>query len=362
VSRYGKRADLIVHEVEPFNAETGLAALAEDSVTATDAFYVRGHGAVPEIDPAAWRLHVHGAVERELDLSLATLREAFREREVTATLQCAGNRRAGLIAIREIPGEAPWGPGATGTATWSGIALADVLALAGPLRQGAHVGFDGADVCPEATPAQRFGGSIPLDKACRREVLLAWAMNGEPLPAIHGAPLRAVVPGYIGARSVKWLERIEVRSKPWQGYFQHVAYRLLPADGTPGPGAGMPLGLVALNSDVLSPANGETVAAGPVEVRGYAFAGGERHVARVDVSLDGGANWSQAQLLEDLGPWAWRHWRITIDLAPGEHEILVRAWDSSAATQPEDEAALWNPKGYVNNARPRVRVRVRAAA
>ena len=361
MSRYGKRANLIVHEDEPFNAETGLAALAEAPLTATDAFYVRGHGPVPEIDPAAWRLRVHGLVERELSLSLATLREAFREREVTATLQCAGNRRAGLMAIREIPGEAPWGPGATGTATWAGVALADVLALASPSSDATHVGFSGADVCSEATPAQNFGGSIPLDKACRPEVLLAWSMNGASLPAVHGAPLRAVVPGYIGARSVKWLERIEVRSKPWKGYFQETAYRLLPQDGTPRSGAGMPLGLVALNSDVLSPADGATVTAGPVEVRGYAFAGGERHVARVDVSLDGGARWSQAELLEDLGPWAWRHWRITVELAPGEHEIVVRAWDSSAATQPEQEAPLWNPKGYVNNARPRVRVRAAAA-
>jgi sulfite oxidase len=358
--RYGKRADLVIYEEEPFNAETGRAALAEGPLTATDAFYVRGHGAVPEIDPGAWRLHVHGLVERELDLSLVTLREAFREREVTATLQCAGNRRAGLIAIRDIPGEAPWGPGATGTATWTGVALADVLALAGPLREAAHVGFDGADFSAEPKPAERFGGSIPVEKACRPEVLLAWAMNGEPLPLVHGAPLRVVVPGYIGARSVKWLERIELRSGPWQGYFQHVVYRLLPQDESPAPGAGMPLGLVALNSDVLSPADGETVAIGPLEVRGYAFAGGERHVARVDVSLDGGASWSQAELLDDLGPWAWRHWRITVDLAPGEHEILVRAWDSSAATQPEDEAGLWNPKGYVNNARPRIRIRATA--
>jgi sulfite oxidase len=360
VSRYGKRADLIVHQEEPFNAETGLAALADGSVTATDAFYVRAHGPVPALDPAAWRLRVDGLVERELDLSLPALREKLPNHEVTATLQCAGNRRAGLIAIRDIPGEAPWGPGATGTATWTGVALADVLARAAPLPDAAHVGFEGADLCPEARPAQRFGGSIPFDKACRREVLLAWAMNGEPLAPVHGAPLRVVVPGYIGARSVKWLERIEVRSTPWQGYFQHVAYRLLPEDGAPGPGAGMPLGLVALNSDVLSPADGETVTAGPVEVRGYAFAGGERHVARVDVSLDGGATWSQAELLDDLGRWAWRHWRITVDLAPGEHEVLVRAWDSSAATQPEDEAALWNPKGYVNNARPRARVRATA--
>jgi sulfite oxidase len=360
MGRYGKRPDMVVHEQEPYNAETGLAALDEGPLTAADAFYVRGHGAVPEIDSCTWRLHVHGLVERELDLSLPTLREAFREREVTATLQCAGNRREGLIAIRDIPGEAPWGPGATGTATWTGVALADVLALAGPLREAADVGFEGADLSSDVQPAERFGGSIPLDKARRPEVLLAWAMNGEPLPPVHGAPLRVVVPGYIGARSVKWLERIEVRSQPWAGYFQHVVYRLLPEDGSPGPGTGMPLGLVALNSDVLSPADGETVAAGPVEVRGYAFAGGERHVARVDVSLDGGTSWSQTELLDDVGPWAWRHWRIMVDLAPGEHEILVRAWDSSAATQPEDEAGLWNPKGYVNNARPHVRVHAAA--
>jgi sulfite oxidase len=360
VTRYGKRPDLIVHEEEPFNAETGRAALAEGPLTATDAFYVRGHGAVPEIEPTAWRLRVDGLVERALDLSLATLREAFTEREVTATLQCAGNRREGLMAIRDIAGEAPWGPGATGTATWAGVMLAEVLGLARPVPGAAHVGFAGADLCPEARPAQTFGGSIPLDKACRPEVLLAWSMNGEPLAPVHGAPLRVVVPGYIGARSIKWLERIEVRAEPWKGYFQDVVYRLLPEDEAPGPGAGMPLGLVALNADILSPADGEVVAAGPVEVRGYAFAGGERHVARVDVSLDRGATWAQAELLEDLGRWAWRHWRIVVELAPGEHEIVARAWDSSAATQPEDEAALWNPKGYVNNARPRVRVRAGA--
>ncbi|MCW2818535.1 MAG: sulfite oxidase [Marmoricola sp.] len=348
---------MLVHEEQPFNAESSLGALG-DPVTATDAFYVRSHGEVPAVDPATWRLRVHGAVRRELELSLTTLREAFEEREVVATLQCAGNRRAGLVAVRDIPGEAPWGPGATGTATWTGVALADVLALAGPTTGAEHVGFVGLDRCEEAQPAQLFGGSVPLSKARRPEVLLAWAMNGEPLTPVHGAPLRVVVPGYIGARSVKWLEEVEVREEPWDGYFQHVVYRLLPEDGTPGPGAGQPLGLVALNSDLTSHRDGDVVEAGPVEVRGYAFAGGDRSVTRVDVSGDGGRSWSPADLLDDLGPWAWRHWRVRLDLAPGEHDVVVRAWDSSAATQPEDEAGLWNPKGYVNNARPRVRLRV----
>ena len=210
---YGKRNDLIIHEAEPFNAETARESLGS-SLTATDAFYVRGHGPVPEIDEDAWRLRVAGLVERPLNVSLETLREAFAERTVTATMQCAGNRREGLIAVHDIPGEAPWGPGATGTATWTGVALADVLAQAIPLADAAHVGFEGDDTSQEAEPSQRFGGSIPLNKALREEVLLAWAMNGEPLPPVHGAPVRVVVPGYIGARSVKWLQRIELRSEP----------------------------------------------------------------------------------------------------------------------------------------------------
>ena len=136
------------------------------------------------------------------------------------------------------------------------------------------------------------------------------------------------------------------RASPWEGYFQHVVYRLLPEDGAPGPGAGMPLGLVALNADVLAPADGATVAAGPVEVRGYAFAGGERHVARVDVSLDGGATLGPGRAARGprpLGLAPVAHDRSTS--RPGEHEILVRAWDSSAATQPEDEAGAVEPEG-----------------
>ena len=217
------------------------------------------------------------------------------------------------------------------------------------------MGFTGADHAPEA--GERYGSSVPLTKARRPEVLLAFAMNGEPLAPIHGAPLRTVVPGYIGARSVKWLERVELRAEPSDAYYQDVAYRMLPPEGTPGPGEGFALGLVALNSDVLAPADGATVAAGRVELRGYAFAGGERHVTRVDVEVDREPV-VQAELLEDMGRWAWRQWRVAVDLAPGEHEIAVRAWDSSAATQPRDPALLWNPKGYCNNAQARITLTV----
>ena len=359
--RFGKRPDLIVHEEDPFNAETSRRALATSSVTALDAFYVRNHGPVPELDEDRRRLQVGGMVDRPLELSLAQLRDGRHQvHEVTATLQCAGNRRAGLDAVAGIPGEAPWGPGAIGTAVWSGVALADVLRTAGPAPSATDVAFVGADRSAEADPPQPFGASIPLPKALCPEVLLAWEMNGKPLPAVHGAPLRVIVPGFIGARSVKWLERIELRDTPFDGFFQETAYRLVPPGQEPGPGIGIALGEVALNADFLLPADGERLPAGSVELSGWAVAGGERQVERVEVSVDHGTSWRQAELMEDLGHWAWRRWRTDVDLAPGDHEIVVRAWDSAAGTQPEDPAHLWNPKGYVNNSWGRVRLRAEA--
>lgn len=353
---YGKRDSMVVHEAEPLNAETARADLAEGVITATDVFYVRGHGPVPEIDHSRWHLDVAGLVDQQLSLTIGDLRSRFEIREIVATLQCAGNRRAGLQAVRAIPGEAPWGPGATGTAVWSGVALADVLDAAGVAEAAAHVGFGGADQSPEADPPQDYGASIPMAKALQHEVLLALDMNGQPLSPVHGAPVRVVVPGYIGARSVKWLKHIDVRAEPWDGFFQATVYRLLPPEAEAAPGVGIPLGEVALNSEVLVPDDGATVKAGPVEVRGYAFAGGRRHVTRVDVSTDEGTTWQQAELLEDLGPWAWRTWQTEVDLDRGPQDIVVRAWDSTAATQPEQPATVWNPKGYVNNSWGRVSV------
>jgi sulfite oxidase len=352
VVAWGKRAGTIVHGEEPFNAEPARAALAEDVLTPVDVFYSRNHGPVPDIDPTTWRLTVDGRVGHPLTLSLRDLQERFLRREVVATLQCAGNRRLGLLDVRDIPGETPWGPGATSTARWAGAALADVLAVAGAAQDAGHVAFTAADVSPDAEPEQPFGSSIPLAKAAASEVLLAWEMNGAALPRVHGAPVRVVVPGYIGARSVKWIDRITVRDTPSASYFQAVAYRLLPADADPAAPHpdGLALGAVAVNADVLVPADGATVPAGRTTVRGYAFAGHDRSVARVDVSTDGGAHWVQADLDPAPGRWAWRFWRTELDLPVGDTRIVVRAWDTAGASMPEDPAHLWNPKGYVNNA------------
>ncbi len=359
---WGKRADMVVHEIDPYNAEPPSVALAGSLLTPLDAFYSRNHGPVPTIDIGAWRLTVDGLVERPLRLSLEQLQRDFATRTVVATLQCAGNRRAGLIAVRDIPGEDPWGPAAISTAGWTGVSLADVLTAAGLSEQAEHVAFAAPDVSELAQPAQPYGSSIGVKKALSPEVLLAWSVNGQALPPIHGAPVRVVVPGFVGARSVKWVERITARREPSDNYFQATAYRLLPAEADPstaGPGDGLSLGAMAINAEFLAPAVGAAVVAGPLGVIGYAVAGDDRGIARVDVSADGGDTWVQADLGEELSPWAWRHWRTTLDLSPGEVEITARAWDTSAGVQPESARHLWNPKGYVNTSWARLLLTVR---
>ncbi len=358
---WDKRDDMVVHESEPYNAEPPRGALADQVLTATDTFYSRNHGPIPRLEPTSWRLRFDGMVDGARDFSLDQLRTEFAAHTVLATLQCAGNRRAGLIEVRDIPGEDPWGPGATSTAQWSGVRLSDVLAAAGLSPGAAHIAFDAPDVSQLADPPQSYGASIPVHKALGAETLLAWAMNDQPLPAVHGAPVRVVVPGHIGARSVKWVQRITAQRQPSDNYFQATAYRLLPAEADPsqaGPGDGLSLGAVAVNSDILRPDDGASLPAGPTEVAGYAFAGGDRGVARVDVSVDGGRTWRQAELDDQRSPWAWQHWRCTLTLPGGEVEIIARAWDTSAAAQPESPAQLWNPKGYVNNSWARVHVTV----
>jgi sulfite oxidase len=341
---------MIVHSSEPLNAETPRAGL-RPAITPTGEFYVRNHGPVPG-PPASFA--VTGLVDTPLELTVDELRERFPARELIATLQCAGNRREGLMEVRDIPGEMPWGPGATGTATWRGAMLADVLEAAGLREEAAHIELVGAEPCVET--GEPFGGSISRAKALSGSVLLAWEMNGEPLTPEHGAPLRVVVPGYIGARSVKWLTHVNALAEPSQNYFQAVAYRLIPADDPTG--EGIALGAVAINADIVSPADHTSVPAGELEVFGYAFAGDDRLIVRVDVSVDGGRHWREAELLGYDARWVWRQWRIALEVAPGELEIVARAWDSAAGTQPEDPASLWNPKGYVNNSWARARVRV----
>lgn len=362
---WDKRTDMVVHERDPYNAEPPPAALAGQPLTGIESFYSRNHGPVPDLDPASWRLVVDGMVEKELKLSRENLQTQFATHTLTVTLQCAGNQRAGFLQVRDIPGEDPWGPGATSTAQWTGVRLGDVLAAAGVAGDARHVAFAAPDVSELAKPAQTYGSSIPVAKARSGEVLLAWAMNGVDLPPAHGGPVRVIVGGYIGARSVKWVQRITVQAGPSDNYFQATAYRVLPASADPdqvGPGDGISLTDVALNSAILQPNPDAEIPAGLCEVTGYALAGGGRGIARVDVSVDDGTTWQLATLDEETSPWAWRLWRTTVGFEPGEVSIVACAWDTTAAPQPESPEQLWNPKGYVNNSWPRVHVHVHPAA
>jgi sulfite oxidase len=355
---FGKDPRYHVRQEDPFNGGPYLSALREQSLTPTELFFVRNHGGVPEVDPAAWRLSVTGLVRQPLTLTRDDLRRLPTER-VTATLQCAGNRRTEMAAVRPIPGELPWGEEAIGNAFWTGVPLAAILAEAGPLPEARHAAFTGLDETERHGHRFRFGGSIPLDKAQSSEVLLATEMNGRPLPPVHGFPLRAVVPGYIGARSVKWLTEIRLQEEPSDNYFQAVAYRLFPPDVDQSNVVweqGEMLGPMQLNAVICSPEDGAKVPPGILRVKGYATAGDGRRIDRVELSGDGGRSWVACELFEDRGPWAWRFFRGAVGLLAGEHQLAVRAVDSAGNTQPADPTGIWNFKGYMSNAWHRVRV------
>ena len=346
----------------PINGEPPPELLARELLTPTELFYVRCHGPVPAIDEQRHRLVVDGLVEQRLELATDDLRAEFPRVRTLATLHCAGNRRAELSEIAPIPDETPWRQGAIGNAHWSGVRLRDVLTAAGVREGASHVELVGCDEAAERDGRHCFGGSSPLSRALAPETLLALEMNGAPLAPAHGFPLRAVVPGYIGARSVKWLERVTVLAGPSQNPFQARSYKLFPptvraadADWEATPA----LGEAPLSSAICTPAGGASIRAGAVAVAGWACAGGDRVVDRVEVGDSGGAAWQPADLVGDAVPGAWRLWRAVLDLPPGEHELAVRAWDSAGGTQPEAAAAVWNFKGYANNAWHRVRVTAR---
>jgi sulfite oxidase len=355
---------LIVRTAEPFNAGPPPEELTREAVTPTPLFFVRNHGTVPAIDPAAYRLRVGGLVERPLELSLDDLRGAFPRQTAAATLQCAGNRRMEMLAVREIPGEVPWDLEAISHAEWGGVELRRVLERAGVAvpapDAAAHVAFVGLDEVERRGRRFGFGGSIPLAKALGPEVLLAYEMNSAPLTPLHGAPLRLVVPGYIGARSVKWLGEIAIQDAPSDNYFQAVAYRLFPPEAeaaTARDEDGRMLGELFTSAAICAPLAGDELPAGQALLRGYAVGHDGRPVERVEVSADGGQTWTAARLLGEGAAWAWRLWEATVELAPGPATLAARVADP-LHPQPADVRQTWNFKGYMNNAWHRVAVNV----
>lgn len=344
-----KHADFIVRQAAPFNGGPPLAALIETPITPEELFFVRNHAPVPEIDADTFRLSVGGLVERPLELSLDDLKREFLHHAVEATLQCAGNRRDELMAVREIPGEVPWGAEAIGNARWGGVALRDVLAAASVSGDVRHAAFVGRDRARKGNQTFPFGGSIPIDKANDPDVLLAYEMNGKPLPPTHGFPLRVVVPGYIGARSVKWVTEIRAQPTPSDNYYQRKSYKLFPptvSADTVDWDHGMMLGEVGPTAVLCRIDGGTPAKAGTVGLAGYAMGAGGSSVDGVEVSADGGATWHPAELISG-GRGTWYLWQIAVELAAGQHEIVVRV-QGTGSHQPEQPATGWNFKGYMN--------------
>ena len=228
-----KNINFIFHTTHPDNGEPQLEKLRENFITPYEDFYIRNHGEVPVIDPKKFCLRVNGMVEHELSLSFDNLINDFPKHTVMATLQCAGNRRTELMAIAPVPGEVPWREGVIGNAMWSGVKLKHVLNAAGVDPNALYVEFIGAEEVFRQGKNVGFGASITTEKAMTDDVLLAYEMNGSLLEPAHGFPLRAIVPGYIGARSVKWLVRITPQEIPSKNYFQDHAYRLFPPGARP---------------------------------------------------------------------------------------------------------------------------------
>ncbi len=344
------------------NAEPTLDLLRERFITPEPHFYIRNHGPTPTIDPAAYRFSVNGLVQTPLHLSLEALRHSFPQRTVMATLQCAGNRRNEMMEVAPIPTEIAWEAGAIGNATWTGVPLSAILEAAGVEDTARHVAFMGMEEVLREGKSVGYGSSIPIEKGWNSEVLLAYEMNGEPLTPVHGFPLRLIVPGYIGARSVKWLTTITLQEEPSSNYFQAHAYKLFPPHinkDTVDWNQGTMLGELAVNAVICQPQEGDMLTVGAVQVRGYAVAGDGRTIQRVELSVDEGASWSETTLGEGGEPWAWRFWETTLNLHDGTKTLIVRAWDDTECGQPEDIASLWNFKGYMNNGWHRITLLVR---
>ena len=344
------RKDLVVHSQEPLNAEPKLPDL-DEATTPTEHFYVRCHGPLPKVDEKAFRLRVEGLVGKPLEFVIGQLAGAIAQRELPATLTCAGNRREEMSAINPVSG-VQWKAGAIGTANWKGALLASVLETAELKPEARHVWFEGRDSITEKDGSVApFGGSIPLARALDKgsPVLLAHTMNGAPLAQQHGFPLRTVVPGYIGARSVKWLTKIVVSDRPSPNHYVAKAYKLVKTDDKEELAKAEPIYEFPVNAAICTPAAGSMVKAGEVTVAGYALptGDGKSKVAQVELSTDGGRNWNRAQVTDPAAVNCWQLWKLTVKLAAGKHELVVRATDSTGHTQPE--RADWNLKGYLYN-------------
>jgi DMSO/TMAO reductase YedYZ molybdopterin-dependent catalytic subunit len=343
-------ADLIVRNTWPEHYETSIAALGRAWVTPTQAFFVRSHFPVPDVDPESYRLEVTGLVRTPLTLTLPELLALPAEAR-TLTLECAGNGR-GLFSVPSTSGT-QWERGAVGNAAWRGPLLASLLRRAEVQPEAKHVWLEAADRAPLPDAVPPFLRSIPLEKALD-DVILAHSMNGAAIPKLHGAPLRAIVPGWFGMASTKWVTRIRVEAAPSDNHFFIRGYRYVHPGEDPTKAA--PVQEMRVKSLITRPREGARVARGQVSVRGFAWAG-PAGVERVEISSDDGTSWSAARFVGEDAPGAWRSWEAQLEAkGAGSRSVMARATDRNGEAQPLKAEA--NASGYGNNSVHRVAFRV----
>jgi DMSO/TMAO reductase YedYZ molybdopterin-dependent catalytic subunit len=349
---------LIKRSFRPPNFETPVSAFS-DVITPNDRFFVRWHlASIPEIDPATWRLSIGGdAASAPYELTLAQLQHDFEQVEVVAVCQCSGNRRG--LSDPHVPG-VQWGYGAMGNARWKGVRLKDLLAKAGITKDAVEVAFDGADRgALDATPD--FVKSIPAWKAMDGNAIVAWQMNGEPLPHWNGAPARIIVPGWTATYWMKKVVAIRAVTQPLTNFWMAKAYRIpkgkfatvdrFTSQETP---ENTPITEIVVNSLITSVTEGQKVKAGsPLVVKGIAWDAGYG-IRGVDVSVDGGRSWQSAELGADLGRFSFRPWQYVFKPARGRYTVSARASNGLGATQVDQ--LIFNPAGYNNNVIQRIGV------
>lgn len=352
--KYPQKRPLLRLTTRPPQLETPFAVFNEGLLTPNDAFFVRYHLAVappaPDLlTPEKFRVAIRGRVRKPLSLSVADLKSRFEPVEIVAVNQCSGNSR-GFFKPR-VPG-GQLGNGAMGNARWVGARLKDVLDRAELEKDALQVVFNGLDTAPLSTIPD-FVKALELERALDPDTLLAYEMNGEPLPWLNGYPLRLIVPGHYGTYWLKHLNDINVVNQPFKGFWMDPAYRIPDnecACVVPGtaPAHTIPIGRFNVRSFITSLADGANLKAGQsLNVRGIAFDGGFG-IREVIFSSDGGQTWRAAQLGRDMGKYSFREWTISFTPAlPGNYKLLVKATNILGQSQPFEP--LWNPSGYMRN-------------
>jgi len=356
-----RHPSLIYHQATPCNAELPEKIMMDNWMTPNELWFVRHHHPVPLVNETDYKLQISGEGCKTVELTLSELKEKFEKIERVVTIQCSGNRRSHYDKVRKAQG-IPWNVGAVSTAKFGGVRLRDVLLYAGlkdPEAVGAeHVQFIAVD---------EMLASVPMDKAfaLAGDVMLAYEMNGEDMPPDHGYPLRAIVPGHVGVRNVKWVQSVVVSKEEAEGPWQRgVAYKgfagsvtdlkSLPTETID---RAIPVQEVPIQSVIVEPQSGASIQGESLKLKGWAFSGGGRGIVRVEVSIDGGKTWSTANLNEGSEQkisraWAWTFWSAEVpvpsSLKGRRTDILCRATDAAYNTQPESMLTTWNIRGLVN--------------